>query len=124
MHDTGNVTDLKFYIEFKVTCSLNLFSGKQYSIIWYIFLMDNMEFQHVETDVSTPDNKQTTLKLKQPELEATFKFDDENGQMGASNWNQDLGENVKGVLVDLQQHWLADYQKSREKVLVDTVEKV
>lgn len=86
--------------------------------------MDNMEFQHVETDVSTPDNKQTTLKLKQPELEATFKFDDENGQMGASNWNQDLGENVKGVLVDLQQHWLADYQKSREKVLVDTVEKL
>lgn len=32
MHDTGNVTDLKFYIEFKVTCSLNLFSS---SIVLY-----------------------------------------------------------------------------------------
>lgn len=35
-----------------------------------------------------------------------------------------LDERMKRMLMDLQRHWLNDYQQSREKMLVEMTEKV
>ena len=50
------------------------------------------------------------------EMEATTT----NGEQ--ENWYFD--ERIKRLLLDLQRHWLADYQKSREKSLVELAERV
>lgn len=38
------------------------------------------------------------------------------------NWV--LDERMKRMIMDLQRHWLTDYQQSREKLLVEMTEKV
>ena len=35
-----------------------------------------------------------------------------------------LDERMKRMVLDLQRHWLTDYQQSREKLLVEMTEKV
>lgn len=62
-------------------------------------------------------NQQTTSIVQQ-----------QQPQSGSSNTSEQqqwvLDERMKRMLMDLQRHWLNDYQQSREKILVEMTEKV
>lgn len=45
-------------------------------------------------------------------------------QMGDGEGNWLLDDRMKRMIMDLQRHWLTDYQQSREKLLVEMTEKV
>lgn len=37
---------------------------------------------------------------------------------------EDSNENLKRIIMDLQRHWLNDFQRQREKLLIEVTEKV
>lgn len=46
------------------------------------------------------------------------------GELGPQEDSWYMDERIKRLLLDLQRHWLMDYQNSRERVLVEITERV
>jgi hypothetical protein len=56
------------------------------------------------------------------ELQGLEMPNDAQGHLDGENWY--LDGRMKRLLLDLQRHWLLDYQASREKALVEITERV
>jgi hypothetical protein len=56
------------------------------------------------------------------ELQSLEMPNDAQGHLDGENWY--LDGRMKRLLLDLQRHWLLDYQASREKALVEITERV